>query len=125
MYAIFYSKIVEQVNVVRKYAPIPTDNFSIKLARPHDMIKMAFPWQPKRNYLTAELSWRSKVYNTGTLNSSILNTFHFFETEFFGSPLNPPVFIDSVYLLPSLAQELKLKKSRSKCCVRKNDYKRT
>ena len=44
MYAIFYSKIVEQVNVVRKYAPIPTDNFSIKLARPHDM---AFPWQQK------------------------------------------------------------------------------
>ena len=39
MYAIFYSKIVEQVNVVRKYAPIPTDNFSTKLARPN-MFKM-------------------------------------------------------------------------------------
>ena len=61
----------------------------------------------------------------GTLNSSILNTFYFFETEFFGPPLNPPMFIDSVYLLPSLPQELKLKKSRSKCCVRENDYKRT
>lgn len=41
MYAIFYSKIVEQVNVVRKYAPIPTDNFSTKLARTNDMFKMA------------------------------------------------------------------------------------
>ena len=39
MYAIFYFKIVEQVNVVRKYAPIPTDNFSTKLARPN-MFKM-------------------------------------------------------------------------------------
>ena len=39
MYAIFYSKIVEQVNVVRKYAPIPTDNFSTKLVRPN-MFKM-------------------------------------------------------------------------------------
>ena len=44
MYAIFYSEIVEQVNDIRKYAPIPTDNFSTKLARPHDKSKMApFP----------------------------------------------------------------------------------